>query len=206
MLYKATGILQFNPEDVTQKHREQSEWKRVGMIMLNSQVDRYYAWFVNQRFGLNLHTNLRGSHVTFISDRLDKDVFERVAAKYEGKEVTLYYSTEPFTNGKHWWLRVFCTDIEPIREEMGLEKYPYFGIHLTLGRVSEVQKEHAKYIVDMCKFHNLLHDQPRKPFNDYIIVNDDRSNNIEDKKFTWKWVRYEMVQRLRLWRLYFRRV
>ncbi len=178
MLYKAKGILHFNPKDVTQKHREQAEWKKIAMIVIDGDVDRYYSWFVNKRFSLKLTRNLRGAHVTFISDKgVDVELFDQVAAKYEGKEVEFFYSNEPFTNGKHWWLRVFCTDIEPIREELGLHKYPYFGIHLTLGRISEPQTDHGIYIKEVCDFNNLLHNEPRKPLEEYKIVNENNDNS-----------------------------
>ena len=170
ILFKAKGVLHFNPKDITKKHIIQSEWKRVAMITIDSEIDQYYAWFVNKRFALKLNKNLRGSHVTFISDMVDNELFNEVAKKYDGMSVDFYYSPEPFTNGKHWWLRVFCLDIEPIREEMGLHKYPYFGLHLTLGRVTENQIIHGQYIKDVCDKHNLLYNQPRHNLNEYKII------------------------------------
>jgi hypothetical protein len=154
MLYKTKGVLKFSPEDITNKHINQSPWKRVAMIILDGELDRYYAWFINQ----------------FISDRVDMDKFNEIAEKYDNTEVELYYSIEPFTNGKHWWLRTFCLDIEPIREEMGLDKYPHFGIHLTLGHVSNTQLPHGEYIKEVCDAYGLLNNQPRKPFGEYIII------------------------------------
>lgn len=170
MLIKAKGILNFSPLDVTKKHEAQSEWKTVAMIDIDSEIDHYYRWFIESRFGLKLNTNLRGAHITFISDRLDRELYRKISEKYNGQEVTFYYSVEPFTNGKHWWLRVFCFDIEPIREELNLEKYPYHGLHLTLGRITPPYTEHGLYIKEVCDFHQLLLTGPRKKFDEYLII------------------------------------
>jgi len=170
MLIKAKGILNFNPVDITKKHEMQSAWKTVAMIEIDSEIDQYYKWFIETRFSLKLNKNLRGSHITFISDILDRDLYEVISTKYNGKEVDFYYSIEPFTNGEHWWLRVFCFDIEPIREELNLDKYPYFGLHLTLGHVTTTNSIHGEYIKEVCNFHKLLLSEPRKPFDQYTII------------------------------------
>ena len=86
MLIRVKGILEFSPEDVTRKHKNQSSWKRVAMIRTGCDMDRYYAWFLKKRFNLELNRNLRGSHVTFISDRLEKNIFdELILEKYDDK-------------------------------------------------------------------------------------------------------------------------
>jgi hypothetical protein len=170
MLIKAKGILNFSPLDVTKKHLAQSEWKTVAMIEIDGKIDQYYKWFIETRFMIKLNKNLRGTHVTFISEMLDRELYKKVAEKYNGLEVEFYYSVEPFTNGKHWWLRVFCFDIEPIREELNLDKYPYFGLHLTLGRLPVNQLDKGQYIKGVCDFHQLLLSGPRKKFDEYLII------------------------------------
>ena len=170
MLIKSKGILKFNPENLTKKQEMQSSWKKVAMIEIDSEIDQYYKWFVETRFALKLNKNLRGAHVTVISDIVDQDMFNIVAEKYDGLEVEFYYSVEPFTNGEHWWLRVFCFEIEPIREELGLDKYPYFGLHLTLGHVRPTMIVDGEYIKGVCEFHGLLLTEKRKPFSEYQII------------------------------------
>ena len=168
MVFKVRGILDFSPEDKTKKHVSQASWKRVAMIRTNCELDRYYAWFLKKRFNLELNTNLRGTHVTFINDRMDAKVFEQFAQIFEGKEIDFYVETEPRSNGEHWWLRVHCPEAESIREVMGLSREPFFGMHLTLGRadqrypegveennnsIMKIKKdyiEHSKYITDQC--------------------------------------------------------
>lgn len=187
MVFKVKGIIEFSPKDRTQKHVEQSAWKRVAMIRTNCDMDRYYAWFLKKRFNLDLNKTLRGTHVTFISDRLEKSVFEQAATMFNGKEITFYVENEPRTNGTHWWLRVYCPEAESIREVMGLNREPYFGLHLTLGlaiekypegielenNVVKARKdylEHSKYIYECSKKSNILANYPRIPLSEQTIV------------------------------------
>jgi hypothetical protein len=188
MVFKVRGILDFSPEDKTKKHVSQASWKKVAMIRTNCELDRYYAWFLKKRFNLELVRNLRGTHVTFINDRMDAKTFNQFAELFAGKEIDFYVETEPRSNGEHWWLRVHCPEAESIREIMGLSREPFFGMHLTLGRAEErypegveennnsilkIKKdyiEHSEYILECCKRHELISNEPRKPLSELKIV------------------------------------
>jgi hypothetical protein len=188
MVFKVRGILDFSPEDKTKKHASQASWKKVAMIRTNCELDRYYAWFLKKRFNLELVRNLRGTHVTFINDRMDAQTFNQFTDLFDGKEIDFYVETEPCSSGEHWWLRVHCPEAESIREIMGLSRDPFFGMHLTLGRAEErypegveennnsilkIKKdyiEHSKYILECCKLHNLTSSDVRKPLNQHEIV------------------------------------
>ena len=171
MLIKVRGILDFEPEDVTRKHKNQSSWKRVAIIKTDCDLSRYYAWFLKKRFNLELNKNLRGTHISFISDRMDRDLFNQVSLLFNGKEIDFYLETEPRSNGNHWWLRVYCSDAESIRETCGLSREPYFSFHLTLGKANEKNIEHSQYILRQCKFFNLLSSEERKPIEYHEILN-----------------------------------
>lgn len=171
-LFKAEGTLLFNPPDLTNKHQLQSEWKRTAMILTDCDIDRYYGWFLKKRFSLTLNKNIRKSHITFISEKMVDDTnFQELAKIMNGRRITFYYENEPQTNGEHWWLRVYSSEIEAIRESIGLDKYPYFGLHLTIGHASDKYLDHSNYINEICKKHQLLSSSYRKPIEDYIIKN-----------------------------------
>ena len=170
MVFKIRGILDFTPDDVTRKHKSQSVWKRVAIIKTDCDLDRYYAWFLRKRFNLELNKNLRGSHITFISDRLEKSVFDEAAKIFNGKEIDFYLETEPRSNGEHWWLRVHCPDAENIREMIGLSRDPYFGLHLTIGHANPKNIAHSEYILRQCKNFELISNEPKKPLDQHEIV------------------------------------
>ena len=170
MLIKATGILDFNLENVTKKHHAQSSWKRTAMIKTDCDLERYYAWFLETRFNLKLNKTIRGSHISFINDRMDKDTFEQAAKMFHGKEITFYYEIEPRGTSTHWWLRVYCPDALNIREVMGLTREPYYSLHLTLGYVNEKYRDHNEYILRQCKRFELISNLPRQPFESHEII------------------------------------
>lgn len=172
MLIKLKGIIEFNPKDVTRKHKSQSSWKRIAIIKTNCDIDKYYAWFLKKRFNLDLNENLRGSHITFISDKLDKSIFDEASKIFNGKSIEFYLDLEPKSSVGHWWLRAFSPDAENIREAIGLDRDPYFGLHLTLGNIkpTEVAIEHSKYIINQCIKFNLISSEPRKDINEYEII------------------------------------
>lgn len=169
MLLKIKGEIEFSPEDITKKHKSQSDWKRVALIKTDCDLDRYYAWFLKKRFNLELNRNLRGPHVTFISDKMDKNIFEEGKKLFHGKDIDFYIDLEPRTDGLHWWLRVYAPDAEKIREVMGLTKTPYFDFHLTIGHANEKNLEHSKYILRISKMFEIISNQPRQDFNQHTI-------------------------------------
>jgi hypothetical protein len=166
MFFKVTGTIEFEPENVTRKHERQSDWKRVAMIRTHCDMHFYYCWFLKRRFNLELNRPLRGSHVTFISDRMSREPFEEAKKIFDGKSITFYLDTEPKTNGEHWWLRAYSREANDIREAMGLERDPYFGLHFTLGYANEKNIAHSEYILNKCKEFNLIPYEPRLSNNE----------------------------------------
>lgn len=169
MLFKVKGILDFTPPDVSKKHSLQSEWKCTAIVRTNCDTSAYYRWFLKNRFNLVLNPPLRGTHVTFVADRMDRNLFMDVAKIFNGKEVTFYYQHMPRSNGKHWWLRVWSPELESIREVMGLSREPYLGMHLTIGSANEKNIKHSEYITWCCQAFNILSSEPRKSLDEYEI-------------------------------------
>ena len=170
MIVKVKGIIEFSPEDVTRKHKSQSSSKRVAMIKTNCELDRYYAWFLEKRFSLKLNRSIRGSHVTFINDKMDMDIFDEGAKIFNGKEITFYIDLEPRSNSEHWWLRVYSQDAENIRESLGLSRDPYYSFHLTLGYANEKNLEFSDYILRQCQKFELIDNSSRKKFEEHEII------------------------------------
>lgn len=102
------GKIEFEPEHRTRKQALQSSWKRVALVVFNGEVERYYRWFLKNRFNLELLSTVRGAHVTFINDALgkidgDKGTLEEKEAKWnalkkkwDGKEIEVTFNLRPF--------------------------------------------------------------------------------------------------------------
>lgn len=154
--YKFTlsGKLVFDVEDVTNKHKKQSSWKRTAMIIIdNIDLCKYYCWFIKKRYNLELQMPLRGLHFTVINDRADDaPFFDRVKEEYDGKEISFQYGVDPRTDNFHWWVGVKSEDAENIRELAGLSRKPYWGFHITIGRADGDRRlEHSAYIHRLIK-------------------------------------------------------
>lgn len=143
---KIKGIIKFDPPDKTNKHKSQSEWKKVAMIFFEGDLCEYYAWFIKKRYNITLHKPLRKAHITFINDKVSEmnGKWESVKEKWNGKEIEVYIDIEPRTDSAeskgrtthNWWLNVpqdKREELHSIREELGLGR-PYFGLHMTIGR------------------------------------------------------------------------
>lgn len=170
MLIKVKGTIEFQPEDKTKKHISQASWKRVAMIKTEDDLCEYYAWFIKKRFSLELNKPIRGSHVTIINDsEREMPNFSDALPIFEGKDIEFYIDPEPRTNGEHWWLRVYCPDAESIREICGGKREPYFAFHLTLGYASHHRLAHSMYVLEICKRHEIISSEPRRPMNDHDI-------------------------------------
>lgn len=151
---KLTGKILFDPEDVTNKHVNQSSWKKIAMVLFEGDVCEYYAWFIKKRFNLNLHKPVRGAHISFINDSMrdlsqeglisDDEINLRwslLKKNWDGKSIEVCLSLVPNTDSLenddcHWWLIVpheKREELQGIRNEIGLGK-PFFGLHMTIGR------------------------------------------------------------------------
>lgn len=184
--FTVKGKIVFDPEDFTSKQKRHSEWKKVALIMLEKPSETngkglsdYYAWFIKKRFNLILQRPLRGSHVTLISDRTSdmNGKWEEVKNKWDGKTIDITLHIDPFLGIKtrrgnfvDWWLTVpyeYREEIGSIREELGLNKKPYFGFHMTIGTAKnfyvDIEKgvnakkamgmyeEHSEMLLNMAK-------------------------------------------------------
>lgn len=165
MLLQGKGIIHFEPELRTKKQVRQSDWKSTAVIEIQGNIHEYYAWFLKKRFNLELNKLVRGSHITFISDRLadcNIEEYKKIKEHFQGKEISFLYDVEDVcTNGKHWWLRVYSPEALSIREIAGFPRDPFFGLHMTLGYANEKFALHSEYIFSTIKFHNLYELKPR---------------------------------------------
>ena len=152
---KISGIILFDPKELTSKQSRQGDWKKTAMVLLEPELNRndkgiteYYAWFIKKKFNLPLQKPLRNGHVTFVSDRASdmNENWEKVKKKWNGKKIDITFHVDPFLGIKNrkgdyinWWLTIPYEnrgELHSIRKELGLNENPFFGLHLTIGTAS----------------------------------------------------------------------
>jgi len=158
------GKIVFDPKDKTKKHGDQSSWKKMAMIMFDGDITEYYAWFIENRYGLKLNKPLRGAHISFINDSMndmkkglllenDKRVNARwnyVKNIWDGKEIDIVLDLDVRSDGKHWWLNIPNENrnlLHAIRIQLGLDR-PHWGLHMSIGYANDRNIEHSRYILD----------------------------------------------------------
>ncbi|MEK6828771.1 MAG: hypothetical protein AABY15_01505 [Nanoarchaeota archaeon] len=168
---KISGTILFDPDNVTNKHERQGEWKKVAVVLIPGDIHLYYSWFIKKRYNLPLNPPLRGAHVTFINDRA-KDMngkWDEVKKKWNGRQIDIILDVDPRSDGLNWWFNVpnECRDeLHHMRKELGLDR-PFFGLHMTLGtavnsypridgginaqRAMGMNEEHSMYILNLIK-------------------------------------------------------
>lgn len=62
--FKLKGRIFFDPPHITEKHRKQSEWKKVAYVEFEGDVKGYYRWFVKKRYNLILGESIRKTDTT----------------------------------------------------------------------------------------------------------------------------------------------
>jgi hypothetical protein len=145
------GKIVFDPEDKTTKHVNQSSWKRIAMVEIGGDICAYYNHYIHKRYGFSLHRPLRGAHVTFINDRASEmdDKWDEVKKKWNGREVEITINLTPvtavvsFNKDFNLWFEIpeeNRGELHSIRSELGLGR-PFFGLHLTIGRVVDYTED-----------------------------------------------------------------
>lgn len=158
---KITGKILFEPENKTKKHVLQSSWKKIAMVQIDGDICQYYSWFIKRRYNLELNKPLRGAHISFINDSMQdltqnglipveeaESKWEEIKSKWDGKEVSIILDVSPRTDANHWWMNVVNREthlLQDIRNEIGLSK-PFYGLHMSLGYVTDKNLEHSNYI------------------------------------------------------------
>jgi hypothetical protein len=145
------GKIVFEPKDKTAKHTKQSSWKRIAMVEIGGDICAYYNHYIHKRYGFSLHRPLRGAHVTFINDRASEmnDKWNEVKKKWDGREVEISINLTPvtavvsFNKDFNFWFEIpeeNRSKLHSIRSELGLGR-PFFGLHLTIGRVVDYTED-----------------------------------------------------------------
>ena len=161
-MIKLKGKILFNPDDKTRKHVSQSSWKKMALVMFEGDVAEYYAWFIEKRYNLKLNKPLRGAHISFINDSMNdlakglnttdekfiNEQWDKLAKKWDGKEIEVCLDPDVRMNDKHVWLRVLPQTVDflnSIRNEVKLGP-PFYNYHMSIGYANSKNIEHLKYI------------------------------------------------------------
>ena len=145
-LIKSQGKLIFDPIPKSGKIEKlyKPYW---AIISIENDVDKYYRWFLQKEKGLILQAPAWGPHVTVCDgERVDDELWNEVKQKYNNQVIDFEHEIFIKSNSIHWWLKVYCSEVITIRNELGINNNLKWSLHLTLGIPIPRHEEHSKYI------------------------------------------------------------
>ena len=144
---KSVGKIVFDPIPLTGKVEKMFKpyW---AIIVTNDDIDDYYRWHLQKRFGIILQAPAWGPHVTIADGTEPKNIkiWEEVKSKYNNQLIEFEYEIFIKSNSKHWWLKVVCPEVDVIRKELEFDSDLKWSLHLTLGLPIPRLVEHSVYI------------------------------------------------------------
>lgn len=137
MRYKAHGTIKYN-----------GNWL---ILDAPNSLVKYYKFWVEKFTWKKISTPLFGAHCTVVAGKF-QDVTKHPAwRKYHGKRIEFEYSNIIRTDERasYYWLPVYCDELKKIRMELGLEPFPKFPYHITIGFYELNHDKNCK--CDWCK-------------------------------------------------------
>jgi len=137
-MFKSTGRLRYSPTingSMNRRNGGSTKWWLV--IDCDPEIGRYYR-SLYQMWSYNVSELRRPAWETHISViRDEKPPNESDWMKYDGQTIEFVYTPDLEFNGIYVWLPVTCNRALDIREELGLNRNPFYNLHLTVGNRKE---------------------------------------------------------------------
>lgn len=141
-LLKGTGVLVYDP------HRPGMKTKTDWWIVVNvdSEICRYYRWWVWRRYMIELKQPSWGAHVSVLRGGEPRANKKHLWKKYQGEQIDLEYSHNVRQAGDttggdrpnhYWFVDVWSERLNEIRDELGFSlefQGKPIKYHLTVGR------------------------------------------------------------------------
>ncbi len=105
-LFSSSGTLHYSTEGVNLR------------VEVDPEIVRYYRSLIPRSIKTN--PQAYSPHISVVR----KEIVPNMTAwrKYEGKEIVFFYSNIICFGDVYVWLNVFCSELEDIREELGLSR------------------------------------------------------------------------------------
>jgi len=129
-VWSSTGVVRYDP------HVERGTFKPNWCILqCDRELVRYYQHIFHTLYFKKLQTAMWSSHVSLI--RGEKPTLD-TWKKYNGKVIEFKYEYPGFfySNGQHYWIKVWSEEFGDIRESLGLPREPRVPYHLSIGSIS----------------------------------------------------------------------
>lgn len=127
---KSVGKLIYTPKT----HLASSD--RWLVLMCDDEISKYYRHLFYKEYPWlgKLTRPVWGTHISVIrGENVPRNDLWKMDAN---KLVEFEYEPGVQDNGEYYWLKVHCDYLLDLRAKYGLQRYPKFGLHLTIGRTT----------------------------------------------------------------------
>lgn len=142
MEFTSWGKLVYDPEYFKNASKPAPWWL---IVETDKGIVDYYNYLISKRIGIKLLKPSWGSHISVIRGERINDDFKHLWKQYDGIKLNFKYTNKIDFNEDYWWVNVECDELMKIREELGLSRRPFFGFHITVGKLPFGLKEQIKF-------------------------------------------------------------
>ena len=107
------------------------------VLMCDDEISKYYRHLFYKEYPWlgKLTRPVWGTHISVIrGENVPRSDLWKMDAN---KVVEFEYEPGVQDNGEYYWLKVHCDELLDLRAKYGLQRYPRFGLHLTIGRTTK---------------------------------------------------------------------
>ena len=134
--HHGTGIIKYDPHRFGMKRK--TEWWAI--VKIDREITRYYRWWVNNKYWINLHKPSWDAHISIIRGERPKPHLQHLWKKYDGQRIYFTYAHNVRRSGDanssqpnyYWFVEVKCPMMTQIRDEFELPSD--WNFHITIGR------------------------------------------------------------------------
>ena len=129
-MIKSIGKLVYSPKSHL---GDPSKWL---VVYADDDICKYYAYLFHKEYPWlgKFCRPLFGAHISTI--RGEKISNSNLWGLDNNKIIEFEYEPGPLNNDQYYYLKVKCDYLCDLRENYGLSRNPQFGLHLTIGRLT----------------------------------------------------------------------
>jgi len=127
-MFTSIGKIIYDPYRDGMKNR--THWWAV--VNVDTEITRYYRWWVMNRYLLKLHSPSWDAHISVIRGEKPPPHLTHLWKKYHNQSIEFKYSHIVRQSGDYWFVEVDSPHLIEIRKEFELPSS--WKLHLTVGR------------------------------------------------------------------------
>lgn len=131
-MFETIGTLRYSPKLIGDQPASPNWWL---ILSTDPNIGNYFRhlYLLQHHRCKTLRRPAWDAHVTVIRNERPIDSYKHLWEKHSGLKVPIQVNPEAKSNGDYCWLPITSEFLLDVREELGLERHPYYPLHLSIG-------------------------------------------------------------------------